>query len=60
MSREILIYLDEDGKAKAYDDTYDITIHCESQEEQDKVRRLLQNIPNWIPCEMKMPEPYGG
>lgn len=56
MSREILIYFDEDGKAKAYDDTYDITIHCESQEEQDEVRRLLQNVPHWIPCEKKMPK----
>ena len=56
MSREILIYFDEDGKAKAYDDTYDITIHCESQEEQDEVRRLLQNIQHWIPCEKEMPK----
>lgn len=44
MSREILIYFDEDGKAKAYDDTYDIVIHCESQEEQDRVIHLLKNV----------------
>ena len=49
MSDEIMLTIGEDGKATLYDDTYDITIHCESQEEQDEVKRVLQNVPHWIP-----------
>lgn len=33
--------MQDDGTFKAYDDTYDITIHCESKEEQDKVKEIL-------------------
>ena len=46
---EMLLTIGEDGTASLYDDTYDITIHCESQEEQDEVKRVLQNVPHWIP-----------
>ena len=49
MSDEIMLTIGEDGTASLYDDTYDITIHCESQEEQDEVKRILQNVPHWIP-----------
>ena len=50
MSDEILLTIGEDGKASLYDDTYDITIHCESKEEQEEVRKLLENPePHWIP-----------
>lgn len=37
----ISITFDEDGKAKLYDDTFDITIHCESEEEKNKVLEIL-------------------
>lgn len=49
MSDEIMLTIGEDGKATLYDDTYDIILHCESQEEQDEVKRILQNEPRWIP-----------
>lgn len=56
MSDEILLIIGEDGKASLYDDTYDITIHCESKEEQDKVKRILQNEPHWIPVTERLPK----
>jgi hypothetical protein len=56
MTDEIMLTIGEDGKASLYDDTYDITIHCESQEEQDEVKRVLQNVPHWIPVTERLPE----
>lgn len=38
---EIKLIMQDDGTFKVYDDTYDITIHCESKEEQDKVEEIL-------------------
>ena len=38
----------EDGTFSAYDDTYDTTIHCETEEEQKKVIERLK-ATNWIP-----------
>ena len=49
MSDGIMLTIGDDGEATLYDDTYDITIHCESKEEQDEVRKALENIPHWIP-----------
>lgn len=49
MTDDIMLTIGEDGNVTLYDDTYDITIHCESQEEQDEVKRVLQDIPHWIP-----------
>ena len=37
----IMLTIGEDGIARAYDDTYDITIHCESEEEQERAKKLL-------------------
>lgn len=48
MADSINLIFDEDGVARIYDDTYDITIHCESQEEQDAVLAKLNR--RWIPC----------
>ena len=57
MSDEIMLTIGEDGKASLYDDTYDITIHCESKEEQEEVRKLLENPePHWIPVTERLPE----
>lgn len=50
----ILLMLNDDGVAEVYDDTYDITIHCESKEEQDKCVELL-NSKKWIPLEERLP-----
>ena len=56
MSDGIMLTIGDDGEATLYDDTYDITIHCESKEEQDEVRKALENIPHWIPCGERLPE----
>ena len=50
MSDEIMLMIGDDGKAALYDDTYDLTIHCESEEEQNEVKKALESIPKWIPC----------
>lgn len=34
----------EDGTFSAYDDTYDIVIHCKTEEEQKKVVEHLRGI----------------
>ena len=57
MTDSINLIFDEDGMARIYDDTYDITIHCESQEEQDKVLAKLNR--RWIPCSERLPEVTG-
>ena len=59
MSDGIMITIGDDGEATLYDDTYDITIHCESKEEQDEVRKALENIPHWIPVTERLPEKEG-
>lgn len=56
MSDGIMLSIGDDGIAREYDDTYDITIHCESREEQEEVRKTLENIPRWIPCSERLPE----
>ena len=45
---------DENGIAKEYDDAFDITIHCESEEEQNKVLEILNR--GWIPVSERLPE----
>ena len=52
----ILLMLNDDGVAEVYDDTYDITIHCTSEEEQKKAEAMLQNCMRWIPIEERLPE----
>ena len=54
MNDSINLIFDEDGVAREYDDTYDITIHCESQEEQDAVLAKLNR--RWIPCSERLPK----
>lgn len=38
----LLAYFDDAGIAHEYDPTYDITIHCESEEKQKMVYEILQ------------------
>ena len=45
----------EDGTFSAYDDTYDVVIHCETEEEQKKVIERLKST-NWIPVSERLPE----
>lgn len=42
MSDDILLTLGEDGVFREYDDTYDVVIHCESQEEQEETEKDLE------------------
>ena len=43
MKDETMFVLTEDGKGKweKYDDTYDITIHCQSREENERVMKII-------------------
>ena len=47
----ITLHIGDDGIARVYDDTYDITIHCESAEEQEKAMKLLKAKTKlqWVP-----------
>ena len=51
------IIIDENGVADVYDDTYDIVIHCESEEDQKDAELALKNVRRWIPVTEKLPEP---
>lgn len=59
MSDGMLLQIRNDGTAELYDDTYDITIHCTSQEEYDAATELLMHAgtaPRWIPCSERLPD----
>lgn len=45
--KDIRIYFGPDGIAREYDDTYDITIHCATKEEQNEAIETLTNLPRW-------------
>ena len=47
----------EDGTFSVYDDTYDVVIHCETEEEQKKVIERLST--DWIPVAERLPEEDG-
>nr|UVM91036.1 MAG: protein of unknown function DUF551 [Bacteriophage sp.] len=55
MSDEMKLVQSEDGAFSAYDDTYDIVIHCESKEEQEKAIEYLKST-SWIPVSERLPE----
>ena len=55
MSDEMTLVQSEDGTFSTYNDTYDIVIHCESKEEQDKTIEHLKST-SWIPVSEKLPE----
>lgn len=52
----VMLTINEDGIAEAYDDTYDIVIHCESESEQKRVIGKLERYQGWIPVEERLPE----
>lgn len=54
MSDTMELIQNEDGTFSTYDDTYDIVIHCESEEEQKKVIERLST--DWIPVSERLPE----
>lgn len=55
MSEGLQAILNDEGVFEEYDDTYDLTIHCESAEEQEKVLKVLNRL-NWIPVSERLPE----
>ena len=55
MSDGITIMQNEDGTFSTYDDTYDIVIHCETEEERKKAIERLEST-NWIPVSERLPE----
>lgn len=44
----MLVMIDENGVADVYDDTYDIVIHCENEEDQKDARLALKNVRRWF------------
>lgn len=56
MSDVMKFVQNEDGTFSAYDDSYDVVIHCETEEEQKKVIERLKSI-SWIPVDEKLPDP---
>lgn len=57
MTDEIKVIVGEDGMVDIYDDTYDVIIHCESEEEQNKTIEKLKKAANpWIPVTERLPE----
>lgn len=41
------IIISENGKAKVYEDTYDIVIHCESEADHKKAIEELKNLDKY-------------
>lgn len=52
----VMFTINEDGVAEDYDDTYDVTIHCEFENEQKRVIGMLERYQEWIPVEERLPE----
>ena len=55
MSDVMELIQNEDGTFSAYDDTYDVVIHCETEAEQKKAIDLM-NSNRWIPVDERLPE----
>ena len=58
MDDGMMLIINDNGEAEIYDDTYDITIHCTSEEEKDEALRRL-NSTHWIPCSERLPDKEG-
>ena len=54
-NKEIMLVQNEDGTFDVYDDTYDVVIHCKTEEEQKKVIERLKSI-SWSPVDERLPE----
>lgn len=58
MSDAMELIQNKDGTFSAYDDTYDVVIHCKSEDEQKKVIEHLKSI-SWIPVSERLPKEDG-
>ena len=52
----IKLVQNENGEFEEYDDTYDVVIHCESAEEQERAINILEDR-QWVSCNDRLPEP---
>lgn len=50
MTDGIMLSIGKDGIAREYDDTYDITIHCESREEQEEAIKAVVKVVRCKDC----------
>lgn len=58
MDEGAMLTQNEDGEWEKYDGTYDVVIHCDSKEDQQKVVGMLKNeIMDWIPISERLPDP---
>lgn len=57
MIDEIMLIKNEDGTFSTYNDAYDIVVHCETKEEQEKAIEHLKST-NWIPVSERLPEEH--
>lgn len=57
MDEGIMLIQNKDGELEEYDDTYDVIIRCDSEEERQKVVGTLKNkIMDWIPISERLPD----
>ena len=56
----IKLVCNEAGEWEKYDDTWDITIHCRVEQENEKIRAILTNLnlSGWIATKDKLPEKF--
>ena len=56
----IKLICNEAGEWEKYDDTWDITIHCRDEQENEKIRAILTNLnlSGWIAVKDKLPEKF--
>ncbi len=52
---EMTLIQNADGLFEEYDGTFDITIHCKTEEEQKKMLDMLERR-KWVACTERVPE----
>ena len=61
----MLLYMDDDGTFREYDQRNDIVIHCDSEEDKEWMMKKLESgddakdtnvLSKWIPCSERLPE----
>lgn len=55
MCEETKLIINENEELETYYDTYDVVIHCESQDDQEQVEKILLNLHWWIPITDRLP-----
>lgn len=57
MADEYLFFFDKNGALHEHDDTFDVIVHCESEEESNRILDLLKtgNRMQWISVKDELP-----